>query len=63
METHEQLDAWIDEAIARHPAEWDRFRGGERKLLGVLVGAVMKISRGSADPKLVNQLLLERSGG
>ena len=58
-----QLDSWIDEAIARHPAEWERFRSGERKLLGVLVGAVMKLSRGSADPKRVNQLLLERSGG
>ncbi|HEY0971143.1 MAG TPA: Asp-tRNA(Asn)/Glu-tRNA(Gln) amidotransferase subunit GatB [Gemmatimonadales bacterium] len=58
-----QLDAWIDEAIGRHPAEWERFRAGERKLLGVLVGAVMKLSRGSADPKRVNQLLLERSGG
>ena len=58
-----QVSAWIDEAIARHAAEWERFRGGERKLLGVLVGAVMKLSRGSADPKLVNQLLLERSGG
>ena len=54
--------AWVDQAIAAHPDEWRRYRAGERKLLGVLVGAVMKLSNGSADPKRVNQLLVERAG-
>ena len=58
-----QLATWVDEVIAEHPAEWERLRGGERKLLGVLVGAVMRRSQGSADPRRVNQLLLERAGG
>jgi aspartyl-tRNA(Asn)/glutamyl-tRNA(Gln) amidotransferase subunit B len=62
VEDVDALSGWIDQAIAQHPAEWERFRAGERKLLGVLVGAVMKLSRGSADPKRVNQLLLERTG-
>jgi aspartyl-tRNA(Asn)/glutamyl-tRNA(Gln) amidotransferase subunit B len=62
VEDTDALSGWIDQAIAQHPAEWERFRSGERKLLGVLVGAVMKLSRGSADPKRVNQLLLERTG-
>jgi aspartyl-tRNA(Asn)/glutamyl-tRNA(Gln) amidotransferase subunit B len=57
------LTGWIDEAIAKHPAEWERFVKGEKKLLGVLVGTVMKLSKGSADPKRVNQLLVERAGG
>ena len=34
--------------------------GGEKTLQGVLVGAVMKKSKGSADPKKVNQLLAAR---
>lgn len=58
----EQLRAWIDQAVAAHPEEWGRFAAGERKLIGVLVGAVMKLSRGSADPRRVNQLLVERAG-
>jgi aspartyl-tRNA(Asn)/glutamyl-tRNA(Gln) amidotransferase subunit B len=56
------LRAWIDEVIAEHEAEATRCARGERKLLGVLVGLVMKKSSGRADPRRVNQLLAERLG-
>jgi aspartyl-tRNA(Asn)/glutamyl-tRNA(Gln) amidotransferase subunit B len=56
------LVAWIDEVFAEHAAEAQRFVGGERRLQGVLVGHVMKKSKGSADPKRVNQLLSTRIG-
>jgi aspartyl-tRNA(Asn)/glutamyl-tRNA(Gln) amidotransferase subunit B len=57
------LVAWIDEVLTEHPSEWARFRRGERKLQGVLVGFVMRKSKGSADPKRLSQLLAERAGG
>jgi aspartyl-tRNA(Asn)/glutamyl-tRNA(Gln) amidotransferase subunit B len=57
------LRAWIDEVLAEHPAEAQRYLGGEKKLQGVLVGFVMKKSKGSADPRKVNQLLAERATG
>ena len=56
------LVGWIDEVLQEMPAEAARFLGGEKKLQGVLVGAVMKKSRGSADPKKVNALLGGRVG-
>ena len=56
------LIGWIDAVLAEHPDEAARFAGGEKKLQGVLVGFVMKKSKGSADPKKVNQLLAARSG-
>jgi len=56
------LVAWIDEVFAEHAAEAKRFLDGERRLQGVLVGHVMKKSKGSADPKRVNQLLSTRIG-
>jgi aspartyl-tRNA(Asn)/glutamyl-tRNA(Gln) amidotransferase subunit B len=56
------LIRWIDDVFAQHPAEAERFIGGERRLQGVLVGHVMKQSKGSADPKRVNQLLAARIG-
>lgn len=56
------LSGWIDEVFAEHPAEAQRFTAGERRLQGVLVGHVMKKSKGSADPKRVNQLLAARLG-
>jgi aspartyl-tRNA(Asn)/glutamyl-tRNA(Gln) amidotransferase subunit B len=55
-----QLNTWIDEVFAELPAESARFRNGEKKLTGVLVGAVMKRSQGRADPRKVNQLLAAR---
>ena len=56
------LVAWIDEVWAEHPDEGARFAAGEQKLQGVLVGLVMKRSKGRADPKKVNQLLAARAG-
>ncbi|HEX6536548.1 MAG TPA: Asp-tRNA(Asn)/Glu-tRNA(Gln) amidotransferase subunit GatB [Gemmatimonadaceae bacterium] len=59
----DELARWVDEVLAENPAEAARFRSGEKKLLGVLVGQVMKKSKGRADPRRVNQLLSERVGG
>jgi aspartyl-tRNA(Asn)/glutamyl-tRNA(Gln) amidotransferase subunit B len=53
---------WVDEVLAEHPEEASRYLAGEKKLQGVLVGFVMKKSKGRADPKRVNQLLSERGG-
>jgi aspartyl-tRNA(Asn)/glutamyl-tRNA(Gln) amidotransferase subunit B len=55
-----QLLQWIDSVIAANPNEAQRLRAGEKKLVGVLIGLVMKASGGKADPKKVNQLLTER---
>ena len=57
------LRAWIDEVLAEHPVEAQRYAAGEKKLQGVLVGFVMKKSKGSADAKKVNQLLAARGQG
>jgi aspartyl-tRNA(Asn)/glutamyl-tRNA(Gln) amidotransferase subunit B len=58
-----QLAPWVDEVIADKSAEWQRYLAGEKKLLGVFVGAVMKRSGGRADPRKVNQLLSTRASG
>jgi aspartyl-tRNA(Asn)/glutamyl-tRNA(Gln) amidotransferase subunit B len=56
-----QLEAWIDQVLTANPDETRRFLAGEKKLLGVLVGKVMKASGGKADPKKVNQLISSRA--
>ena len=56
------LRTWLDAAIAEHPREAERYAAGERKLRGVLIGAAMKKSGGSADPQKLGQLLDERFG-
>ena len=57
------LAGWVDEVIAAHPREVERFRAGETKLLGFLTGQVMKRSQGKADPKGVQPVLQRRLEG
>ena len=54
------IASWVDEVLQEHPEEARRYLAGEKKLQGVLVGFVMKKSKGRADPKRVNQLLSTR---
>jgi aspartyl-tRNA(Asn)/glutamyl-tRNA(Gln) amidotransferase subunit B len=56
------IATWVDEVLSEHPEEARRYLAGEKKLQGVLVGFVMKKSKGRADPKRVNQLLSARGG-
>ena len=57
------LDGWIQQVLDEFPVEAARFLAGESKLQGVLVGHVMKKSKGAADPRKVNQLLAARAAG
>ncbi|HKN59461.1 MAG TPA: Asp-tRNA(Asn)/Glu-tRNA(Gln) amidotransferase GatCAB subunit B, partial [Gemmatimonadaceae bacterium] len=56
------IATWVEEVMNEHPDEAKRYLAGEKKLQGVLVGFVMKKSKGRADPKRVNQLLSSRGG-
>jgi aspartyl-tRNA(Asn)/glutamyl-tRNA(Gln) amidotransferase subunit B len=55
--------ATIDQVIARSPKEVAEFRAGKEKLLGFFVGQVMKETKGKANPKLLNELMLKRLKG
>ena len=59
----EALRAWVRDVLEGHPEAVERYRGGEEKLLGFLVGQVMKRSEGKADPRRVNRLLREALEG
>jgi aspartyl-tRNA(Asn)/glutamyl-tRNA(Gln) amidotransferase subunit B len=50
----------IDEAIAANPDVVARIRDGKVQAAGVLVGAVMKATRGQADAARVRDLIMER---
>jgi aspartyl-tRNA(Asn)/glutamyl-tRNA(Gln) amidotransferase subunit B len=54
------LAGWVDEVLTAHPAEVARYQSGETKLLSFFVGQVMKRSKGKADPKAVQPVLLAR---
>ena len=54
------LTAAVDEAIAANPDVAAKIRDGKVAAAGVLVGAVMKATRGQADAARVRELILER---
>ena len=54
------LTGAIDEAIAGNPDVVAKIRDGRVQAAGVLVGAVMKATRGQANAAKVKDLILER---
>ena len=53
----DELRILVQRIIEEHPDQVEQVRGGETKVLGYLVGQVMKASQGKADPRRVNELL------
>ncbi|MFI5281012.1 MAG: Asp-tRNA(Asn)/Glu-tRNA(Gln) amidotransferase GatCAB subunit B, partial [Gemmatimonadales bacterium] len=57
-----QIEAWVAEVLAASPGEVQRYKSGETKLMGFLVGQVMKRSLGKADPKAASAALAKALG-
>jgi aspartyl-tRNA(Asn)/glutamyl-tRNA(Gln) amidotransferase subunit B len=53
------LQTLVNEVLSAYPDKVKEFKSGKKGLLGMFVGEVMKKSKGTADPKLTNQLLME----
>lgn len=54
------IDGWISEVLEKNPKQVEQYRDGQTKLLGFFVGQVMKLSRGKADPAMINQMLAKK---
>ncbi|HCT14889.1 MAG TPA: Asp-tRNA(Asn)/Glu-tRNA(Gln) amidotransferase GatCAB subunit B, partial [Corynebacterium nuruki] len=52
----------VDEALAANPDIVEKYRAGNKKVTGAIVGAVMKATRGKADPGQVNKLIATKLG-
>ncbi|MBV9181629.1 MAG: Asp-tRNA(Asn)/Glu-tRNA(Gln) amidotransferase subunit GatB [Acidobacteria bacterium] len=56
------LDKIIAEVLASNPKQVEQYRGGKKTVLGFFVGQVMRLSKGQANPQLVNELIAKRLG-
>ena len=54
------LEKIIDHVIAANSKEVEQYRAGKKTVIGFFVGQVMKLSKGQANPQLVNQLLAKK---
>jgi len=59
----DELSGVVEGVISANPDEAGRVRDGDKKVIGFLVGQVMKATRGNADGGRVRQLLMEKLDG
>jgi len=53
------LKQWVEEVLKEMPEKVMEFKKGKKGLIGLFVGEVKKKSKGKADPKRTNEILLE----
>ncbi|HET7442306.1 MAG TPA: Asp-tRNA(Asn)/Glu-tRNA(Gln) amidotransferase subunit GatB [Terriglobales bacterium] len=56
------LEKIIDDVLAANPKQVEQYRAGKKTVIGFFVGQVMKLSKGQANPQLVNELLSKKLG-
>jgi len=54
------IEAMIDEVIAANPKQVEQYRGGKKTVAAFFVGQVMRLSKGHANPALLNELVTKK---
>ena len=55
-----ELEKIVMQVIEEHPQAVTDFKAGKKKAIGALVGQIMKMTKGQANPQVVNQLLSQK---
>jgi aspartyl-tRNA(Asn)/glutamyl-tRNA(Gln) amidotransferase subunit B len=53
------LQEFVKAAIEKYPEKVEEYKAGKKGLVGLFMGEVMKLSKGKADPKVANKLVVE----
>ena len=56
------IEALLDKVIAENPKQVEQYRAGKKTVSQFFVGQVMKLSKGQANPQLVNELVAKKLG-
>ena len=56
----DELGGVVDEVISANPEEAERVRAGDQKVIGFLIGQVMRATRGNADGGRARELILQK---
>ena len=55
-----EIEYIVNEVIKQNQKMVEQYLSGKEKLLGFFVGQSMKLSKGKANPKLLNKILIEK---
>ena len=53
----------VEDVVANNPNQVEQYKSGKTNILGFFVGQIMKATKGRANPKTVNEILLELLNG
>ena len=56
----DNVTAWVNEVLNKMPEKVMEYKRGKKGLIGLFVGEVKKVSKGKADPRLTNDILLKK---
>jgi aspartyl-tRNA(Asn)/glutamyl-tRNA(Gln) amidotransferase subunit B len=56
------IEALLDKVIAENPKQVEQYRAGKKTVAQFFVGQVMRLSKGQANPQLVNELVVTKLG-
>jgi aspartyl-tRNA(Asn)/glutamyl-tRNA(Gln) amidotransferase subunit B len=54
------IEKILDEVLAANPKQVEQYKAGKKTVAGFFVGQVMKLSKGQANPQLVNELVAKK---
>ncbi|XP_048423849.1 glutamyl-tRNA(Gln) amidotransferase subunit B, chloroplastic/mitochondrial-like [Pyrus x bretschneideri] len=55
-----EIEQMVEKVVSENPKQLEQYRGGKTKLQDYFAGQVMKLSKGNANPGLLNKILLEK---
>ena len=55
-----ELEKLVEEVLNSNPKAVEQYRAGKKNTIGFFVGQIMKKTKGKANPKIVNELLVEK---
>ena len=55
----DEIKKFINDTLKKYPKKVEEYKNGKKGLIGLFMGEVMKLSKGKADPKKTNQLLVK----
>jgi aspartyl-tRNA(Asn)/glutamyl-tRNA(Gln) amidotransferase subunit B len=53
----EEIEKWTREAITKYPEKYAEYKSGKTGMIGLFMGEVMKLSKGTANPKEANEII------
>ena len=56
------IEKAVDEVLRSNKKQAEEYQSGKSKVLGYLVGEVMKATRGKANPGMVNEMIRKKLG-